>query len=133
MKRKYLLLFSIILLTSLFIQGVQGIIPSENITASMVPINNTYSNNADQTFNITFVGENQSYRYELFVNGTSRKVIGDSPNGVEIVLPPLSSFVDGQNYTWYINVSNGTQSNISNETRFITIDLTKPLITYEAN
>ena len=128
-----LLLLCVVFLTSLFIQGVQGIIPSENITASMIPLNNSYSNNPVQSFNITFIGENESYRYELFVNGTSRKVVGSGPGGVGIVLPPDSNFVDGQNYTWYINISNGTQSNLSNETRILTIDLTKPLITYEAN
>src|SRR3989338_8574861 len=128
-----LLLLCVVFLTSLFIQGVQGIIPSENITASMITLNNSYSNNPVQSFNITFIGENESYRYELFVNGTSRKVVGSGPGGVGIVLPPDSNFVDGQNYTWYINISNGTQSNLSNETRILTIDLTKPLITYEAN
>src|SRR3989338_977613 len=128
-----LLLLCVVFLTSLFIQGVQGIIPSENITASMITLNNSYSNNPVQSFNITFIGENESYRYELFVNGTSRKVVGSGPGGEGIVLPPDSNFVDGQNYTWYINISNGTQSNLSNETRILTIDLTKPLITYEAN
>ncbi len=126
-----LLFVTILFLTSFFVTEVISLIPSQNITLN-TPANNTYVNTSRPNFNFTFIGENETYKAELFINGTGYGLylINDS---LISNITSNTSLVDGNNYTWYINISNGTQSNLSNQTRYFTIDTTKPLITYEEN
>ncbi|MSR86438.1 hypothetical protein EXS74_03510, partial [Candidatus Woesearchaeota archaeon] len=138
-----LLLFSLLFLVGLLVfdvmadeastqaAGEEQSIFSQNITI-VSPLNNSFlSSGVANTTNFTFSvqGPNSTYNVTLFINGTAR---GNASvlNGVTAGVVTNFSLVDGQNYTWFLNVSNGVMANRTNVTFVFTVDTLKPLVSF---
>ncbi|MBI5797452.1 hypothetical protein HZA98_00940 [Candidatus Woesearchaeota archaeon] len=133
MKKFHTVVLLLLLGLSVFlVSNVSGIIPSQNISRSAnAYANESYIATARPNFNVTFVGENQTYLMEVYINGTPRgfAVINDT---IIQNLTVNATIVDGVNYTWFINISNGTQSNITGNF-FLTIDTVNPSMVVNAS
>ncbi len=118
----------VLLLVGLLLASLSyGIITSDTANATFdFPANETYSNNANGNFSITYSGENGTYRAELIFNSTGYGYL-NLTNAVNNSMAANASVPDGVNYTVYWNITNGTESNVSQNIT-LTIDTTNPAV-----
>ncbi|MBI5797451.1 hypothetical protein HZA98_00935 [Candidatus Woesearchaeota archaeon] len=127
-----LLVLSLVIVVFFLSSRVNGIIPNGNITISFYP-NESYIATSLPNINFTFIGENETYGVEFYMNDSVRS--GPPQKFNDTILQNITAtapVADGVNYTWQLKISNGTQINFTRNFT-LTIDTLIPLMDFNAS
>jgi hypothetical protein len=92
------------------------------------PNNNTFTTDTTPNFNVTIVGQNDTYLVNLLINGVGNGSVVAGNNSL-INITTISTLQEGT-YVWSFNITNGSSANFTAINRTITIDTTNPNITF---